>query len=79
MQRVTVHGSTSANLPVRSGVPPGSILGPLLFSLYVNDLPHAVTFSHVAMIADDTKLFKDIKQSKTVHSSKSPRPPTNMV
>ena len=59
-QRVTVHGFTSTNLPVTSGVPQGSIFGPVLFSLYVNDLPDAITSSHVAMFADDTKLFKEI-------------------
>ena len=59
-QRVTVHAFTSTNLPVTSGVPQGSILGPVLFSLYANDLPDAVTSSHVAMFADDTKLFKEI-------------------
>ena len=57
---MTVHGFTSINLPVTSGVPQGSILGPVLFSLYVNDLPDAVKSSHVAMFADDTKLFKEI-------------------
>ena len=60
-QRVTVQGCTSTTLPVTSGVPQGSILGPVLFSLYVNDLPDAIKSSHVAMFADDTKLFKNIK------------------
>ena len=64
MQRGTVYGSASANLPVRSGVPQVSILGPVLFSLYVNDLPDAVTSSHVAIFADDTKLLKDIQTIK---------------
>ena len=59
-RQVTVHGFTSINLPMTSGVPQGSMLGPVLFSLYVNDLPDAVTSSHVAMFADDTKLFKKI-------------------
>jgi hypothetical protein len=60
-QRVTVLGATSATLPVTSGVPQGSILGPVLFALYVNDLLDAVKFSQVAMFADDTKLFSTIK------------------
>ena len=57
-QCVTVQGCTSTTLPVTSGVPQDSILGPVLFSLYVNDLPDAIKSSHVAMFVDDTKLFK---------------------
>ena len=65
--RVTVLGATSNTLPISSGVPQGSILGPVLFLLYVNDLPDSVTTSQVAMFADDTKLFSAIKcQSDTV-------------
>jgi hypothetical protein len=60
-QRETVLGATSATLPVTSGVPQGSIVGPVLFALYVNDLLDAVKFSQVAMFADDTKLFSTIK------------------
>ncbi|CAB3998163.1 Hypothetical predicted protein [Paramuricea clavata] len=57
-QRVTVLGATSSEKPVMSGVPQGSILGPILFLLYVNDLPDVVNNANVASFADDTKLFK---------------------
>ena len=60
-QRVTVLGATSNPLSVTSGVPQGSILGPALFLLYVNDLPSTVKSSQVVMFADDTKLFKEIR------------------
>ena len=59
-QQVTALGSTSSPIPVTSGVPQGSILGPILFLLYVNDLPDAVSSSTIATFADDTKLFKCI-------------------
>ena len=51
-QRVAVLGETSDILPVSSGIPQGSILGPMLFLIYVNDLPDSVLMSHVAMFAD---------------------------
>ena len=60
-QRVTVLGETSNTLPVSSGIPQGSILGPMLFLIYVNNLPDSVLTSHVAMFADDTKIYKQIK------------------
>ena len=67
-QRVTVLGVTSSTLPVISGFPQGSILGPALFLLYVNDLPEAALSSRVAMFADDTKLFSAIKSQDDVAS-----------
>ena len=59
-QRVTVLGATSRDLPVTSGVPQGSILGPALFLLYVNNLPDFILNSKVAMFADDTKVYKAV-------------------
>jgi retron-type reverse transcriptase len=59
-QRVTVLGATSQEREVTSGVPQGSILGPVLFLLYANDLPKAVMSSKVACFADDTKVLKRV-------------------
>ena len=59
--RVFISGVPSTWLPVTSGVPQGSILGPLLFLLYVNDLPINVRHSKIALVADDAKCVKNVK------------------
>ena len=59
-QQVTVHGATSRELAVTSGVPQGSLLGPMLFLLFVDDLPNTVKTSRVACYADNTNIFKSI-------------------
>jgi len=66
-QRVFLHGSYSSEGSVKFGVPQGSVLGPILFSIFINDLPLHVTNISVAcdMLADDTTLHtsgKDIMQ-----------------
>ena len=60
-QRVVVDGVSSSFLDVTSGVPQGSIVGPLLFLLYVNDLPDAAEHSKVPMFADDSKCYRVIE------------------
>ena len=59
-QCVRVNGSLSCWERVRSGVPQGSVLGPLLFALYVNELPSLVS-SKLLMFADDIKLYCTIR------------------
>ena len=59
-QQVCINGCYSSSLPVISGVPQGSILGPLLFLVYINDLPQQVLHSDILLFADDTKILKSI-------------------
>ena len=59
-QRVVVNGCRSDWVPVASDVPQGSVLGPLLFVLYVNDLPTAVQCP-IQLFADDTKLYQSVR------------------
>ena len=56
--RAVINNSDS--LPVVSGIPQGSILGPLLFIIYINDIASIVHHSLVLKFADDTKCFKHI-------------------
>jgi exonuclease III len=61
VQRVLINGAASEWLPVTSGVPQGSILGPLLFLLYINDLPSVLSDDTLcAIFADDTKIYRHI-------------------
>jgi hypothetical protein len=47
---------TSNERTVKCGIPQGSILGPLLFLLYINDLPNCLSLSSARMFADDTNI-----------------------
>ena len=58
-QRVVINGHESNWLEITSGVPQGSILGPMIFLLYINDLPSCVS-SNIDLFADDSVLHRQI-------------------
>ena len=62
-QRVVVNGAKSDWHPVLSGVPQGTVLGPLLFSLYINDISADID-SEIRLFADDCGCYQEIKDTE---------------
>ena len=56
-QTVHFNDCTSNAVPVTSGVPQGSVLGPILFLIYINDLPDVVKNCKIKLFADDSKIY----------------------
>ena len=63
-QKVNVNGYESESVKVTSGVPQGSVLGPILFLLYVHDVPSIVK-NFISLFADDTKLFSAMLEGES--------------
>ena len=66
-QAVVVNGIRSDFIKVQSGVPQGSVLGPYLFLVYINDLPDLLT-AHARLFADDTAVY-DVVESQELQQN----------
>ena len=68
-QKVVLDGQASDPVPVLSGIPQGSVLGPVLFLIFINDLPDN-NRSSIRRFADDCVLYRNINSPKVVKSCK---------
>ena len=67
-QDTAINNNISETVPTNVGVTQGSVLGPLLFLIYINDLHNVVTYSDIHHFADDTNLLYASKSVKDINS-----------
>ena len=67
-QKAVLNGQPSSWLSIRAGVPQGSVLGPLFFLIYINNLPEGLN-SEVKVFVDDTSLFSIVNCVNTSAST----------
>ena len=67
IQTVAINGAKSYPATVKSGVPQGTVLGPVLFILYLNDLTKCIKYSVISSFADDTRLLKEIQNTQDMN------------
>ena len=68
-QKVSINGQLSNPCNVQSGVPQGSVLGPLLFLLYINDMPSVSKLLKFHLFADDTSIFFSDKNVRNLENT----------
>lgn len=66
-QYVKINNCKSGKKTITCGVPQGSVLGPLLFIIYTNDLPNSLTHTHAILFADDTTIYTKSHNLKTAY------------
>ena len=64
---MVINNAKSETLDITTRVPQGSILGPLLFIIYINDLPNASNIFHSIVYADDTNLSASLQSIKSIN------------
>ena len=65
-QQVVLDGDVSSPAHVRSGVPQGTVLGPLMFLLYINDINEHISSSQIRLFADDCLLYREVRNENDV-------------
>ena len=70
-QTVVLDGTSSTSVPVTSGVPQGTVLGPILFLIYINDFPEYLQHSKLRLFADDSIIYREISSQEDCNKLQS--------